>query len=349
MNDFDNDGTPELITAFNALTSNNDNTQIYMGDGVHAISNLGRLYRHEWWKTASITSGDYDNNGTIEIFTAFNAPDDTGDDNTQIFKGTGFGAKPLSNLNNNGDHVYNHPWWLTKSMVTGDFDADGSDELYIAYNAPDSTGNDNTQIFKGTGTGSNPLGYGEKDKVFNHAWWHTGAMTAGDFNGNGADEIVIAYNAPDNSGKDTTQIYRGNGVNAISNYGQLYNDFGWRTGMLVSGEFGSSNGNELLTTLVDDTKSNSYISTGIDTITNLGQFHRTDEIIGCTRSLFAKNKDTQKALLKDQEIYIYPNPTTKFIGFFISGISENSQVKIYSNTGRLINCLLYTSPSPRDA
>lgn len=336
MNDFDNSGTPELITAFNALTNNNDNTQIYKGDGVNSVSNYGSLYSHPWWKTASITSGDYDNDGTTEIFTAYNAPDSSGTNNTQIFKGTGTGVTPLENLGK----VYRHNWWLTKLMVTGDFDGNGFDEIYIAYNAPDSSGTDNTQIFKGTGTGATPLG--NFGKAYHHNWWHTATMTSGDFNGNGLDEIVIAYNAPDNSRDYTTQIYRGDGVNSISNYGQLYRDFGWRTGIMISGEFESSNGDELMISLVSNTKSQSYISTGTGAITNLGLFHRTDEIIPCTQNLFLKTSPIQyeQKRLKDDKTFIYPNPTNKFSGFTISGLSGNYQIKIYSNTGRLIKSYL---------
>jgi len=98
MNDIDDNGTPELITAFNSLTNNEDQTQIHKSDGINdATQKL--LYRNHWWNTASITSGDYDGNGTIEIYTAFNAPNGLNNgDNTQIYKGTGSGSKPLGNL-----------------------------------------------------------------------------------------------------------------------------------------------------------------------------------------------------------------------------------------------------------
>ncbi|GGD25420.1 hypothetical protein GCM10011368_29350 [Hyunsoonleella pacifica] len=339
MNNFINGETPELITAFNALTSNKDNTQIYMGDGVNSVSNFGKLYSHVWWRTAAITSGDYDNSGSNEIFTAFNAPNDNGDDNTQIFKGTGSGVNPISNLTSNGSHVYNHPWWLTKSITSGDFDGDGYDELYIAYNAPDTTGNDNTQIFKGTGTGAHPLGYGESDKKFNHAWWQTAAMTTGDFNGNGSDDIVIAYNAPDNDGSFTTQIYRGNGDNAISNYGKLYEDFGWRTGALISGQFDLINGDELKTTLFTNTSSQSYTSQGTGAISTLGQYHRTDNITPCNQNLSARRNTSNnilKPLKEKNTILIYPNPISKPDGFTISGTTKDYKIEIFSSVGELV-------------
>lgn len=332
MNDFDNNGTPELITAFNALTNNNDNTQISKGDGINSISNYGTLYTHNWWRTASITSGDYDNDGTIEVFTAFNAPDNSGSDNTQIWKGDGINS--LTNLGKK----YWHSWWKTKSMASGDFDGNETDEIFVAFNAPDNSGNDNTQVFKGDGVNSlTNLG-----KKYWHPWWKTETLTAGDFDDDGTDEIFVAYNAPDNSGNYNTQVFKGTGIgsNPLDNLGNFYNHSWWKTGNLISGNFiEDNNSSEEISMFYSGSSSTQmFFGNGQSSLSNYGQYYRSEDLIPCIQNLFSKNQDLKinKSNLKNNSISIYPNPLDNTNILKVQGVSGDFEVSIYSNTGNLI-------------
>lgn len=343
MNDFDNDGAQELIVAFNALTNNTNNTQIFKGDGITSVSNQGLLYIHQWWTTADITSGDYDNNGSVEIFTAYNAPDNTGSDNTQIFKGTGEGTNPLGNLG----QQFNHTWWRTAALTSGDYDGNGFEETYVAFNAPDTTGTDNTQIFKGTGVGNNPLG--NLGQPFNDAWWKTADMTSGDYDNDGDDEIYVGLNAPDNSGSLNTKIIKGNGTNSVNNLGQYFSSSYWYTGSLATGNFdpgSGSSGQEIVTFFSGSVSTQMFYGNGTSSISNIGQNYRSEKVIMCDPGythVALKTRINPTDNSTSDIISVHPNPTVATNNFKITGISHNTKINIYSNSGVLVNTTIYTN------
>lgn len=207
FNDFDNDGDFELITALNKIDGN-ETTKVIKGDGISSIDNYGLLYENLNWRISSITSGDYDGNGTTEVITAFYSPNSS-NDKTQIFKGDG--ETSLLNLSK----MYSHTWWHAEDITSGDYDGNGKDEVYVAFNAPDDSGIDNTQIYKGDGENS-LLNLGKK---FNSDSWNTITLTSGDFYGSGQDNIVVAFNALNESGEDNTQVFAGDGIDDIMNLG----------------------------------------------------------------------------------------------------------------------------------
>ena len=223
-----------------------------------------------------MASGDFDGNETDEIFVAFNAPDNSGNDNTQIWKGDG-----VNSVTNIGKKYW-HPWWKTEALTAGDFDDNGTDEIFVAFNAPDNSGNYNTQIFKGTGIGSNPLG--NLGDIYSHSWWKTGNLISGNFieDNISGEEISMFY-----SGSSSTQMFFGNGQNSLSNFGQYY---------------------------------------------------RSEDLKPCIQNLFSKNQNLKinKSTLKNNFISIYPNPINNTNILKIQGVFEDFEISIYSSTGTLI-------------
>lgn len=330
MNDFDNDGSPELITAFNELTSNADNTQIHRGDGINSVTNKGMIFSNSWWKTSALTSGDYNGNGTIELYTALNAPDASGADNTQIFKGNG--TTSATNLGKK----YNHNWWKTAALTSGDYNGDGSDDIFVAFNAPDNSGSSTTQIFKGDGINS----VINLTSFYSDNWWRTGSLTSGDYNGDGNDEIVVAYNAPNTSGANNTQVFKGDGVSSLSNLGMLYADSWWYTGALGSGNFNSASGDEISMTYQGVDVTQMFLGNGNPNLNSIGQYYkaeRTDNPLAFKKEAIT----TSITQSKESNINLYPNPLGNERAFNISGIDNGSTIEIYTTNGELIKSLHY--------
>ena len=77
-----------------------------------------------------MTTGDYDNDGFDEVFVALNSIYESSSKSTKIVKGDGD-----TDIDNQGE-FYSSDWWLTKSISSGDYDGDGTDEIYVAFMTP---------------------------------------------------------------------------------------------------------------------------------------------------------------------------------------------------------------------
>lgn len=334
MNYFNKNGSPVLITAFNELTNNVDNTQIFKGDGVNSATNYGKIFSHNWWKTAALTSGDYDGNGTIELYTAFNAPDNSGADNTQVFKGNGINSVI------NWGKKYNHRWWKTKALTSGDYNGDGKDEVFVAFNTPDGTGSNKTQVFKGDGVNS----VTNLNSFYSHSWWRTGAITSGDFDADGKDEVVLALNAPDYSGAYNTQVHKGDGVNSLMNLGNLYQHSWWGTGALQAGNFNNDRGDEIAMFYLGATATQMFYGNGTPQLNTYGQYYRSEKTN--IAWVFKKEQTTGIASLTGKnEIVVYPNPSKVGRAINVSGINSGSIISIYSVKGQLVESAVYKGES----
>ncbi|HAA15113.1 MAG TPA: hypothetical protein DCE41_26830 [Cytophagales bacterium] len=276
VNDFDGDGNLELIVAYNELTNNTDATQIHRYNA-HNSGYLNSLYTSTWWTTGALTSGDYDGNGTQEAFVAFNAPNNSGAHYTQVWKGNGY-----TSLGNYGQ-VYTDPDWTVGEMTSGDYDGNGEDELFVAFNQPDVTSSlvdDNTKIWKWDGT-TTPV---DQTVWYSSTNFITGAITSGDYDGNGEDEVYVAFNDPyDGSAINNYELYKGDGELGLTNLGLKASHGWWRIGGLVSGNLlASSDHEEGATFFAGSTATQFMIGTGIIKPSGLGQWYRSEEISACT-------------------------------------------------------------------
>jgi hypothetical protein len=178
--DFDNDGDDDLAVAFE-----DGSTGKY---SINAFLSNGSSFSYSRWLTQSGTyqsegkwvSGDFNGDGKVDMAVAF---DDGGSGwysvNAYLSSGSSFG--------------YNR--WLTKSgaykssakWVGGDFDGDARADLGKAF----EDGNDiSIDVQKSTG-----YGYFTQQRwgTQNGTWQSTGSFVAGDFDGDGTDEIAMAW------------------------------------------------------------------------------------------------------------------------------------------------------------
>ncbi|GAA5040897.1 hypothetical protein GCM10011506_42160 [Marivirga lumbricoides] len=331
MNDFNGDGTPELITAFNALTDNTNRTEIKRGDGVTSATNYGNLWSSTWWKTRALTSGDFNGNGSIELITALNEPDNSG---TQVFKGNG-----INSLNTSGSSIYSSTWWTTQALTAGNYDGDPNnrDEVFVAFNAPD---NSQTQIFSGDGINSiTNLGNGS---FYSDDWWVTASLTSGDYNGDGSDEVFVAFNPRDNS---QTQIFKGDGVSSISNHsnGSFYNNSSFSTDIMINGNFDNSSGEEITTFLSLQTETEGYMGNGTSSIDNLSLIYDSYNVecsganSGMNSSARIESSSTITYIsTTDSEIVdIYPNPIPSSGELIITTLNQNTKIQLFNSQGVL--------------
>ncbi len=329
VNDFNNDNIPELVTAFNELTDNNYSTQFFRGDGITSATNFGMFDNDDYWKTASLTSGDFNNDGVPELITAFNQPDGTG---SQIHTGDGVNSTRISMIDT-------HHWWQVGDMTASDFtnDLSNTPQLITSFNQPDGTG---TQIHKGNGTTNAKAGL-----LYSNNWWQCNSITSGKFGNNNIAQLITSFNSA--SG---TQIFKGNGTTYATNLGQIYSDNSILTKGLVAGDFISDFGiiaDEISIGLGNVNKGQLFYGDGISSIKNLGQYYYSD-LSSCPsglKSSYLNQKDNSfnKSFLSQTSYSIYPNPIEASDLFWIVGANEGEKLYVYNMNGNLVNSIIYSS------
>lgn len=210
--DYDGNGSIEVLTATNVLASDNNgyNTEIHKGDGVTSLSNLGQLFTHNCWTTAAMTSGDYNNDGSDDVLFALNAPGPSLDLTSIVFKHTGDVS------NSNLEILYLTDEWKTADLTTGDFNGNGSDEVFLALDQPTTVGGDLIRMIKGDGMGTlDNIG-----QVYTNTSWTRLQIAGGPLVNIGDDALSTAI-----SKSNAAQLFVGHGNNSISSYGQFYKSY----------------------------------------------------------------------------------------------------------------------------
>lgn len=138
-----------------------------------------------------VTSGDYDGNGTEEMAMFY----DYGNAETGMFLAESIGGQPVSNRKVWTSESFNASA-ITDKVVSGDLDGDGKDEVIALYDYD----NRETGMFRFDAEPGNP-------NKFNHqkVWTNTQfdakqivAVTCGDYNGDGKDEVAVFYDYGNN-------------------------------------------------------------------------------------------------------------------------------------------------------
>ncbi|MGG7211982.1 NlpC/P60 family protein [Clostridium nigeriense] len=211
--DFNGDGKDEMV-AFYDYGSNN--TRIHMlseNGGSYSystpwVSETGNFYAPSI--TGRVVSGDFDGNGKDEIMALYYHYDTTAtmfqfslDNNTQkfsansVWKATGVDA----------DHM--------AAMVAGDFDGDGKDEILLFYD------------YENNVTGMFEIKMGSDGKLTSRKAWESktynaskikGKTVAGDFNGDGKDEVAMFYDYGNATTKIWTLNYENNNYAGIEKW-----------------------------------------------------------------------------------------------------------------------------------
>lgn len=199
--DFDGDGLDDLLIAFNYGPF----SKVVKATGGEGKYLKELMYISTSFEIKDLVAGNFGNNGKDEVLTAFKLKS-TG--RVDIFRGNG-----VTGLGSFGK-IYSSEAWDVSSMVAGDFDGNGISEVITAFRS--SSGE--SRIYRGDGVN----GLTNLARLYLSSNWEIKDMTAGDFSGNGKDELITAFQSP-----SETRIYRGNGVSSALSYGYFYSSQSW--------------------------------------------------------------------------------------------------------------------------
>lgn len=197
----------------------------------------------------AIAAGDFDGDGKSELVVAFNYGNFV-----KVVRTTGGDDRHLQKV------LYTSPFYTIHGFATGDFDGSSKDQL-LTFLRLRSTGR--TEIYRGDGLTS-ILNHG---RIYESTIWDVTAMTAGDFDGDGVSESIIAFNK--HAGGET-RLYRGDGTSSILNLGQFYSSIIWDITALTSGDFNNDGWDELLSAFHRSSETRIYRGNGISSAINEG-------------------------------------------------------------------------------
>jgi len=314
IDDFDDDNTPELVTAFNT----DDMTQVHRGDGVSSATNLGKIYESTWWHVVALTSGDFDENNIPEIITGYNAPSQS-----EIKRGNG--VTSLGNYNK----LFESTTKKVISITSGNFDGTGSKEILSSF---DDQGQ--AEVYRGDGltelSGATNFGL-----VYDHSWWNVDDLSSGNFDSDSKDEVITVYN-----GTSLTNIKRGNGISSLGNFGKLFEDDDWWIAKKVAvGNIDYSGQPKVITAYHAPTQVEVKIGNGI---TNSGGIDKiyANYNLGYIPSPWARTMTNQEDEVSTtekqeliQEIAIHPNPASHYLRLL--GVNDTN-IKITNILGTVV-------------
>lgn len=172
--DFSGSGVDEIVTGF---IDANGFPHIYRTNNEYDLTQNTIYYNPSvYWRVDELTTGDFDNNGDDELIIGFNAAGSA----SSIYHsetGTNVGTKIWEDLTG---------YWQIAGLAAGDFNEDGMDELIEGFNS--TAGPSIYKIMNGKD--SPPISI-----YSNSSYWTIGALAAGDFDGDGDDELVTAFNS----------------------------------------------------------------------------------------------------------------------------------------------------------
>jgi hypothetical protein len=225
VGDFDGDGRGEVAAAQDAPgTQGNDFWVMDYNPGSESWSHLGPVpgghgeqpdfdCSPAQVRARYAVAGDFDGDGRDEVAAALDAPGSQGNDfwvmDYDPASGRWAHLNPASGLGANADLSCGVPQVRARFAVVGDFDGDGLAELAVAQEAPGTQGNDFWVMDYNPGSGGwshlgrVPGGHGEQpDFDCGAAQIAARFAVAGDFDGDGRDEVAAALGAPGTQGND---------------------------------------------------------------------------------------------------------------------------------------------------
>jgi hypothetical protein len=242
--DFNGDGKSELAVAFNY-----DNfTKVVRTTGGRDRHLQKVLYVSRDNAIHEFATGDFDDSGKDQILTYFRHRV-TGA--TEIYRGNG-----TSSLTDHG-LIYSSTNWKISAMTGGDFDGDGRSEVIAALSSF-SAGN---RLYHGDGT-SSVINLGQ---IYTGTGWYFPALTAGDFDEDGKDELVSAF-----QNSQQTRIYRGDGTSSAINHGLVYSSKIWEVPALTADFFNGGSVPHLVTAFKhrDSYETRLYTGNGVTSATS---------------------------------------------------------------------------------
>ena len=239
--DFDDDGIPELAVGMQSAGSAGNDLWVYAYDvGAQTWNHLSPIAGHPLeadidcstlgFPCRFAVTGDFDGDGTPELAMAIEATGSGGNDFWVMKYDPGAQAwphlSPIAGHPLEADFDCSTLAFPARFALAGDFDGDGADELLVAPDLDDGTA---TGVTGGGGPGPAPTDSRGNDlwvmkyHAGAHAWTHLSPIAghpmeadldcsalgywakfavAGDFDGDGADEVVVAPFAASSAGND---------------------------------------------------------------------------------------------------------------------------------------------------
>jgi len=220
--DFNGDGRADVMAMYNLGTQSDGSnaTGAYEWLGTSSgLSYKGQIWQASGftWSAARWVSGDFNGDGYADVMAMYNL----GGSTTGAYEWLG----TSSGLNYKGQIWQASGFtWSAARWVSGDFNGDGRADVMAMYNlGTQSDGSNATGAYEWLGTSS---GLSYKGQIWQASGftWSAAQFVAGDFNGDGLDDVMAMYNL----GSSTTGAYEWLGTSSgVSYKGQIWQASGF--------------------------------------------------------------------------------------------------------------------------
>ena len=198
--DFNGDGKDDLVNVY----GNNGRARAW----VHLSTGSGFEYQSSFdvfagfWDSQKWMTGDFNGDGKYDLVNVYG---NNGRARAWVHLSTGSGFEYQSSFN-----VF-AGFWDSQKWMTGDFNGDGKDDLVNVYG---NNGRARAWVHHSTGSG---FQYQSSFSVF-AGFWNAQKWMAGDFNGDGRDDLLNAYANGQGTARTWAHHSTGSGFEYNSHY-----------------------------------------------------------------------------------------------------------------------------------